>query len=140
MSFKTQLSGFIKDFASGDAVRHMADKGLSVKEIHDRLDFPLSMEEIGDIVWKRYIEKGVVCLNDPSETAENETYSFEKVQNAYGMVSFKKVKKQVEYTGEYIKVELQSLADTEFTRYLPVQSAAFWIKKDSVLWQKINNL
>ena len=37
--FDRALANFINDVASGDAVRHMADQGLTVSEITARLQF-----------------------------------------------------------------------------------------------------
>ena len=39
--FKQSLNNFINDFASGDAIRHLADKGYTVAQIVGMLDYPI---------------------------------------------------------------------------------------------------
>ena len=104
--FKKALTGFVKDFASGGAIRSLADKGYTVDEIKAALDFPIERREIGEIVWKHYIETGVICLEDPAEKPAGETYTFEKVIDQYGKPCFKRVAKQMTYEGEYIPCDL----------------------------------
>ena len=104
--FKNALISYVRDFASGDAIRHLADKGYTVEEISGRLDFPIEREEIGKIVWQRYLDTGVIALKDPAAQGTFEEVSYEKVQGRYGKVSFKQVKKQMNYTEEYVACDL----------------------------------
>ena len=50
--FKQALSDFTIEFASGDAIRALSDKGYSVNKIKSKLDFPTTEDRIKDIVWK----------------------------------------------------------------------------------------
>ena len=107
--FKTALNDFTADFAAGGAIRVMADKGYSVKKIHDRLDFPLPMEKIRELVWKHYLETGVILEEEPgngggsgaAEGFPKERITYVKVQDEYGRSSFKQVvEKAMEKPGE----------------------------------------
>ena len=103
--FKAALRDFTVDFAAGGAIRVMADKGYSVKKIKGRLDYPLTEDTIREIVWKHYVDTGVICIEDPNrETSENTgKVTYQKVQDEFGRTSFVQVAKKTE-TGkqEYV--------------------------------------
>ena len=88
--FKKALADFTFDFASADAIRLMAGKGLTVKEIQKRLDFPTPIDKIAEIVWKHYVDTGVILLEDPRNGTQKR-FTYEKVQDGFGRVSFKQV-------------------------------------------------
>ena len=90
--FKQALSDFTIEFASGDAIRSLSDKGYSVKKIKSKLDFPTPEERIREIVWKHYIDNKTICLQDPKEVSSVDNYTIEKVYDSYGRPSFKKVR------------------------------------------------
>ncbi len=48
--FEKALQNFVKNFAAGGAVIAYHKRGLSPEEIKDKLDFPLSVEEIQKII------------------------------------------------------------------------------------------
>ena len=115
--FKQALSDFTIEFASGDAIRSLSDKGYSVKKIKSKLDFPTPEERIREIVWKHYIDNKTICLQDPKETSSVENYTIKKVYDSYGRPSFKKVsvKADEEAPGsKQVKVE----ADEEAKEYV----------------------
>ena len=47
--FQEALGNFVKNFAYGDAIRHLLDKGYSVERIKKEFHYPLSIEEIQKI-------------------------------------------------------------------------------------------
>jgi len=53
-TFSKILANFTHDVASGDAIRHLADKGHTVKEITEALDFPTPKERVQKTVWEHY--------------------------------------------------------------------------------------
>lgn len=89
--FQTSLNNFINDFAAGDAIRKFADRGYSVREIMENLSFPLSKEKVAEIVWKHYIDTGVICLEKPDENATKRRVSYIKEYDKYGKSSFRQV-------------------------------------------------
>ena len=48
--FSKALHNFTQDFASGDAIRHLADLGYTAFEIHDRLLYHTPVRQIGEIL------------------------------------------------------------------------------------------
>ena len=104
--FKQALSDFTIEFASGDAIRSLSDKGYSVKKIKSKLDFPTPEERIREIVWKHYIDNKTICLQDPKETSSVEDYTIKKVYDNYGRPSFKQVGvKADEETKDYVECD-----------------------------------
>ena len=147
-SFQKALSRFTIEFAAGDAIRALADKGSTVEEIHERLSFPIAREKIGELVWARYLDQGTICLQDPSQQEEKVVTSYEKVQDAYGKVSFRQVRRSVQLTGEYVPCDfgkrryqnredfnrlLENLdaKDREYVLGLPWPLETVWHKKDA---------
>ena len=103
--FNQALADFTMDFASGDAIRSLADKGYSVEEIYKRLDFPTPKEKIRDMVWKHYIECGVIKLEDPGNSSSNKRVTYEKVQDNLGRTSFKQVVIEEDESKEYVAID-----------------------------------
>lgn len=96
-AFDQALSNFIHDFASGGAIRHLADAGLTVTEIAERLSFPTPKDRVAQAVWRYYLEIGKVRLEVP-ETGHNDTLrkvTYVKEQNAYGRVSMRQVVEEI---------------------------------------------
>ena len=102
--FKKALADFTIDFASGDAIRALADKGYSVSEIHKRLDFPTPVEKIRDTVWKHFIDTGVILLDAPSAESKKRV-TYEKVQDSLGRTSFKQVVTEDTELKEYVEID-----------------------------------
>lgn len=100
--FQKTLSHFTVEFAAGNAIRALADKGCTVEEIYERLSFPVSKKAIGELTWAHFLDNGTICLYDPEEQPEKVLTSYEKVQNKYGKVSFCQVRKTVVLKGEYV--------------------------------------
>lgn len=92
--FSKALSNFTNDIASGDAIRHLADLGYTVNEIHDRLDFPTPHSRIADTVWKHYIDTGVIRLNEP-DGRPVEKVSYVREYDSLGRAYFKQVREVV---------------------------------------------
>ncbi|MBR1852166.1 MAG: hypothetical protein IJ794_03165 [Lachnospiraceae bacterium] len=118
-AFDQALSNFIHDFANGGAIRHLADAGLTVTEIAERLSFPTPKSRVAKEVWRYYLEMGKVRLEKPEtglighgadhtnkggKTASNKEdcgtdiirkVTYVKEQNAYGRVSMRQVVEEI---------------------------------------------
>lgn len=131
-AFDQALSNFIHDFASGGAIRHLADAGLTVTEITERLSFPAPKNRVAQEVWKYYLETGKVRLEEPgSDSARKDEdvirrVTYVKEQNAYGRVSMRQVVEEIPVERrEYIACDFgrQLYRDREnFLRKLEVLS------------------
>lgn len=84
---KQALQNFAFDAAAGRAIRHLCDLGMSVEEIHQRLDFPVPMERLRNEIRKYEAEKAAAA------SGETEQYRIVKEYGKYGKVTFRKVKK-----------------------------------------------
>ena len=101
--FNRALSNFTNEVASGGSIRHLADLGYTVKEIKDNLTYPTPIDRIRETVWKHFIDIGVIKIANDKPGDEAESYTYEKEQDKYGNVSFRRVKKSKRYNAdEYI--------------------------------------
>ena len=66
-TFQSVLTNFMNDFASRDAVCHLADQGLTVTEICGKLQFPTKKELVTEMVWKHYLDTGRIRLEEPTD-------------------------------------------------------------------------
>ena len=89
--FEKALADFTVDFASGRAIRVMADKGYPVKKIKAKLDFPTPLEKVQEIVWQHYLDTKVILLKEPEKDVSTDRITYEKVQDEYGRTSFRQV-------------------------------------------------
>lgn len=89
--FRQALSNFMFETASGGAIRHLADHGYTVEEISKKLDFPTPLERIQDTVWKHFLDKGVLLLEEPGTKRKQESYDFIEEYDGYGRKSFRRV-------------------------------------------------
>lgn len=104
--FSKALSDFTYDVAGGDSIRHLADLGYTVKQIGSLLSFPMPKERIAAVVWKRYIEKGIICLEKPSDETYAEQVNYVKETSEFGRVSFRRVTEKIELPRrEYIECD-----------------------------------
>lgn len=87
--FKKILSKFTLDVASGDAIRHLAGKGYTVRQIIKMLDFPTPEDYVQRIVWEYYLEQGILRFEPGAEEEPKYTYIAE--YNEYGHKSFRRV-------------------------------------------------
>lgn len=103
--FSNSLKNFISDFASGNAIRRFADKGYSVKEISSLISYPLPQSQIASIVWKHYIDTGVILLHEPTGGEVNEKISYVKEYDKYGRFSLRRVVERSNISEEYVKCD-----------------------------------
>ncbi len=92
--FRKALSDFSFDVASGGAIRHLTDLGLTVKQIQERLDFPTPYERIQKAVWERLVDTGVILLEEPGRERTREKARYVREYDSYGKVSFRRVVEQ----------------------------------------------
>ena len=103
--FQNALRNFMNDFASGDAVRHLADQGLSVTEITRKLTFPTKKELVAEMVWKHYLETGKIRLSAP-ENGTIKKVRYVKDEGPYGKTSLRQVVEEVPAPeAEYVAVD-----------------------------------
>ena len=95
-TFQKALVNFMNDFASGDSIRHLADRGMTVNQIAEKLLFPTAKDRIASEVWKHYLETGRICLEEPKPGQVIKKTRYVKEQNAYGKVSMRQIVEEVQ--------------------------------------------
>ncbi len=64
--FQEALSNFMYDAASGSAIRHLVDSGLSVDQIVERLDYPTARSRVERTVYAYMTETGILLRRLPA--------------------------------------------------------------------------
>lgn len=89
--FRKALSDFTFDVASGGAIRHLADRGYTVSQIKDMLDFPTPLERVGQAVWQHMVDTGRLMFAEPEAGNQREQYTYVLEYDAYGKSSYQRV-------------------------------------------------
>ena len=91
--FKSALSDFTYEAASGGAIRHLADLGYTVKQISGQLSFPTPFARVQKTVWQRLLDTGVLLMEEPGSgqglNRGKAGYTMER--DKYGRTSFRLV-------------------------------------------------
>lgn len=94
--FNKALSKFIQNTASGDAVRHLANRGYTVDRIVKEISYPTSKAQVAKIVWQHYVDEGIILLEKPTEEPTIKKVSYVRKYGKYGTIHFKQVVEQIE--------------------------------------------
>lgn len=86
--FKSALSDFTYEAASGGAIRHLADLGYTVKQITEKLTYPTPYERVRKTVWQHLIDSGVVLTQEPGSGKQRGSAAYTVVHDKYGKASF----------------------------------------------------
>jgi len=89
--FKSALSDFTHEAASGGAIRHLADLGYTVSQITKQLTFPTPPERVRREVWERLLDTGVILLEEPGGGTQRERAVYVEEHDPYGRTSFRRV-------------------------------------------------
>lgn len=91
--FKSALSDFTYEAASGGAIRHLTDLGYTVKQISEQLSFPTPYERVQKTVWQRLLETGVILTEEPGsgKTQRQAKAEYVMERDKYGRISFRRV-------------------------------------------------
>ena len=93
--FDMALANFVHDFASGGAIRHLADQGYTVTQIKERLDFPTPKERVAQTVWKHFVNTGKISLEEP-DAGIHEKVTFVQEYGEFGKPFLRRVTEKVE--------------------------------------------
>lgn len=159
--FQRALSDFMYDFASGDAIRHLADAGLTISQITAKLSFPTPKDRVARTVWKHYIDQGIILQEEPKEGEMFRKVSYVTEQGAYGKVSMRQVVEEVQIPkAEYLPCDfgkriyrdkegfqesLKRLSETEkqYLLELPWPCQTVWhIRNErmNAIWRKLSEV
>lgn len=68
------VSNMVFEVGCGGAIRHLADLGLTTKQIEERLKFPTSYENIERTVFERLVENGTLLEEEPGKCRRREGF------------------------------------------------------------------
>lgn len=89
--FKNALSGFTFETAAGGAIRHLTDLGYTVRQIKERLTFPVSYSKVQKTVWEYLLDTGAIRLMEPGSGTSREKTEFVEEYDKYGRIRFRKI-------------------------------------------------
>ena len=87
--FKSALSDFTHEAASGGAIRHLADLGYTARQITEKLTYPTPYERVRKTLWKHLIDTGVVLTQEPGKGQPRGKATYTVAHGKYGRASFR---------------------------------------------------
>ena len=97
--FREALADFVQETAYGNAVRHLADRGYTVAQIMERLEYPAPCEKVRRMVWKHLEDNGVILREEPGSGRHRERFSYVKEYDRNGKPTFRRVPENREEPG-----------------------------------------
>lgn len=94
--FQRALADFTYEAAGGGAIRHLADRGYTVGQITERLDFPIPYGKVQQAVWEHFIKRGVILLEEPGSGGHREKVTYVREYDKFGKASFRRVAEKEE--------------------------------------------
>lgn len=89
--FRDALHNFIFEEAGGGAIRHLADRGYTARQIADTLSFPMSYEAVREAYTKYLLENHILLKERPDKCRKQEKVEYVREYDKYGKPSFRKV-------------------------------------------------
>ncbi len=89
--FQDALARFTSEVAAGGAIRHLADIGYTVRQITERLDFPMPYARVQQEVWEYLVRKEVILLAEPGSGVKSGRMSFVREYDRFGKASFRQI-------------------------------------------------
>lgn len=89
--FFDALNRFVFEEAGGAAIRHLADRGYTARQIADTISFPLPYEKVREAFTAHLLEKGVLLREKTTEHVKREKTEYVREYDRYGKPSFRRV-------------------------------------------------
>lgn len=89
--FRDALHNFIFEEAGGGAIRHLADKGYTARQIAEALSFPMPYEKVREAYTKYLLDCAVLLKERPENYRKPEKTEYVREYDRYGKPSFRKV-------------------------------------------------
>lgn len=89
--FQDALTKFTHEAAGGGAIRHLTDRGYTVAQILERLDFPVPRERVRQTVWERLMDTGILLREEPGKGGGKEKAVYVREYDRYGKSTFRRV-------------------------------------------------
>lgn len=88
--FQNALSDFTFEAACGGAIRHLADSGCTLRQIMERLDYPISVERVRKALYKHLCDTGVILEESPENGLPGAKPEYVVEYNSYGKPSYRR--------------------------------------------------
>lgn len=89
--FYDALNHFIFEEAGGGAIRHLANRGYTAKQITESLSFPIPYEKVREAFTQHLLENGILLREKPGTGAMPEKAEYVREYDRYGKPSFRRV-------------------------------------------------
>lgn len=89
--FRDALNHFIFEEAGGGAIRHLANRGYTAKQITESLSFPLPYEKVREAYTGHLLENGILLREKPGTGMAREKTEYVREYDKYGKPSFRRV-------------------------------------------------
>ncbi|MCI9336960.1 MAG: hypothetical protein HFH93_05370 [Lachnospiraceae bacterium] len=115
--FQKALADFVRDAAYGGAVRHLTEKGYTVRQIVEQLDFPAPYEKVRCAVWEHLLDTGVILQKEPGSAGRREKATYVKEYDRHGKPTFRRLSGSCEepepvcWTEEFPEMEEDAWAE-----------------------------
>lgn len=127
-AFQNALSDFTFEAACGGAVRHLADSGFTVKQIMERLDYPISGERVRKALYKHLCDTCVILEKSPEEELPRAKPEYVLEYDSYGKPSYRR--KRTEDFGESLPGADSLAADWKEIVYQPAAGLEEQLSED----------
>ena len=87
--FRSALSDFTFEAASGGAIRHLADLGYTVKQISENLTYPTPYERVRKTVWQHMTDTQGILTQEPGNGKQRGKAAYKIEYDKYGKASFR---------------------------------------------------
>ena len=91
-TFQKALSNLTFEAACGGAIRHLADKGYTAKQIMERLDYPISYEHLRTALYQHLRDTCVILEEPPEKGLPEAKPKYVLEYNEYGKPSYRRIK------------------------------------------------
>lgn len=88
--FQNALSDLTFEAACGGAIRHLADRGLTAKQIMEKLDYPISGERVRKALYKHLCDTNVILEDSPEKGLPGAKPEYVLEYNSYGKPSYRR--------------------------------------------------
>lgn len=87
--FNEALGNFISEYAYKEQARHLYNLGYSLKEIKDRLDYPVSLSALKDYLWEYLVSSKQIVYKREDIPEGSSKQEYVQEYDAYGRKSFR---------------------------------------------------
>lgn len=89
--FNEALHNFTSDYAYGSQIKSLYNKGFSISQIKEKLDYPVSIEKVSSYLWDYLITSNQVVFAESDIVSNPSARKYDLETDSYGRRSFRLV-------------------------------------------------